>query len=270
MCFSILYAKAPLLCSYEREINQAQRSAIKRIQEQDSSPAQPMILCVSEVPKVFEEDEHPFLELTDGWYRIRATLDSTLTRAVHKGHIKLGSKLAISGAKVSCARAANFLLHHTDIPPSPQRVGTPDATDVLQALEVSALSIEGNATSLARWDARLGFAPRPFVATLRSLTPDGGTIPLMDIIITRIHPMGFQSAEREAEGPEGETRIAQEVWCEADEVAKQDEWEKKRVEVTSRIEAQFEGRARRLDNVVALLQERARGVVGDSSQSYGE
>ena len=98
---------------YEREINLAQRSSIKRIQEQDSSAAIPLVLCVSDIrwaepPEAREmnPDEEPLLviaglELTDGWYRIRANIDMTLRSAVERGRIVVGCKLAISGARVS-------------------------------------------------------------------------------------------------------------------------------------------------------------------------
>lgn len=47
------------------------------------------------------EEGLPELELSDGWYRIRTTIDETLARALNKGRIKVGVKLAITGARVS-------------------------------------------------------------------------------------------------------------------------------------------------------------------------
>lgn len=105
-----------LSCRYEREINRAERPAIKRIQEYDSPASLPMVLCVSQIrweetPNELENAEaHDSaltivgLELTDGWYRIRANVDRTLKSACERGKIVLGCKLAISGAKVrKCA-----------------------------------------------------------------------------------------------------------------------------------------------------------------------
>ena len=68
-----------------------------------------MVLCVSNIvtwaPAADDEewtsDPHPELEVTDGWYRLRARIDLPLARAVRRGLIKVGSKLAVSGAKVT-------------------------------------------------------------------------------------------------------------------------------------------------------------------------
>ena len=69
-----------------------------------------MVLCVSGVyhppPTVDESGKNvhvkPYLELTDGWYRINAEVDECLARAVDKGTIRVGRKLAMSGSRVSC------------------------------------------------------------------------------------------------------------------------------------------------------------------------
>lgn len=117
---------------YEREIGRAERPIVRRIQEHDSSGAVPMVLVVSAIRWVATDaavgpggkggreangsqaarggvtgSQHdgrsagmmPFLELTDGWYRIYAEVDPCLTRAVEKGRITVGQKLAICGAK---------------------------------------------------------------------------------------------------------------------------------------------------------------------------
>lgn len=62
------------------------------------------------------------------------------------------------------------------------------------------LSICGNSTSLARWDSKLGFFsqnahPSSFVACLRSLTPDGGIVTLVDVVIVKLFPEGYLEAE---------------------------------------------------------------------------
>ena len=93
---------------YEREFGNAQRPIIRRIHEHDSSASLPMVLCVTAVRQSQCYDEggkpvasKPILELSDGWYRIVSALDDCLARAVKKGRIQVGRKLAITGARVS-------------------------------------------------------------------------------------------------------------------------------------------------------------------------
>lgn len=88
----------------------AHRSAIKRIQEQDSPPSLPMVLCVSAIinsPGHRSADgileKNRALVLTDGWYNMRATVDTPLSRAIEKGKLGMGYKIAVSGAKVRCS-----------------------------------------------------------------------------------------------------------------------------------------------------------------------
>lgn len=98
-----------LTVRYEREYGAAQRPIVRRIQEHDSSPSLPMVLCVAAIhrpgPVMNEQDEpvpqKPYVDLTDGWYIIRALLDDCLARALDKRKIRVGRKLTLSGAKVS-------------------------------------------------------------------------------------------------------------------------------------------------------------------------
>lgn len=81
------------------------RPPLRLIVSQDVPASGPMILCVSDViwPKERSEDgspPHPEIEVTDGWYRLRARIDEPLARAVRKGILCAGKKIAIAGAKV--------------------------------------------------------------------------------------------------------------------------------------------------------------------------
>lgn len=40
------------------------------------------------------------IQLSDGWYRINAGADAPLTRAIERGKLRVGSKVAVSGARV--------------------------------------------------------------------------------------------------------------------------------------------------------------------------
>jgi breast cancer 2 susceptibility protein len=67
-----------------------------------------MVLCISGItwPNTDLSDDreavapYPELEVTDGWYRLRARVDAPLARAVRRGIIRIGRKIAVAGARV--------------------------------------------------------------------------------------------------------------------------------------------------------------------------
>jgi len=67
-----------------------------------------MVLCVSDIlwsgggvtDDGLKIEPYPELELTDGWYRLRAQVDLPMARAVRRGVIRVGRKLGFAGAKV--------------------------------------------------------------------------------------------------------------------------------------------------------------------------
>ncbi|CAO1625733.1 unnamed protein product [Parajaminaea phylloscopi] len=242
---------------YEREINLAQRSAIKRIQEHDSPASLPMVLCVIDVRRSRQTcdddsgstDTGPshesryghVLELTDGWYRILGQIDGPLTRAVRKGKIRRGSKLAIQGAKLESYNAG--------------------PSDVLAAFDKAVLMLTGNGTSLAPWDARLGFHRTPMVATLRSLTADGGAVPCMNIVISRLFPVAYVDASNPGGGNSGAPTSAMAskgangsgARGAAEEAEEHRQWEQRADECRSALQAEFEKEAQSLRDVQDLL-----------------
>jgi hypothetical protein len=96
--------------SYEKELNCGARPALRLITTRDTSAGLHMVLCVSDI--IWSQDSvqvgedglpgvpHPTLEVTDGWYRLRARVDEILARSVRRGVIRVGRKIAISGASV--------------------------------------------------------------------------------------------------------------------------------------------------------------------------
>lgn len=93
---------------YEKEINRGIRPALRMITTQDAPSSAPMVLCISDIIHVTSGADSAVdittkldLEVTDGWYRLRAQVDETLTRAIRKGLLKVGRKIAVAGAKVS-------------------------------------------------------------------------------------------------------------------------------------------------------------------------
>ncbi|KAI0673760.1 hypothetical protein C8Q78DRAFT_1186090 [Trametes maxima] len=209
-----------LLYRYERELNGGSRPALRLISTEDAPAACPMVLCVSNivVHGSSEEDEtsmtydpHPELEITDGWYRLRANMDWPLARAVRRGLIYVGTKLAISGAKLSGTRK--------------------EACEILDAYDNTFIELCGNATNLAPWHAKLGFVKQPFIATLDKLTPDGGMVPVMDLIITKTYPIAFLEFVKNEDG--STSRIGPRD--EKEENKAQDQWLAKREHESSRI-----------------------------------
>jgi hypothetical protein len=106
--FDVFYINSGPICSYEKELNCGARPALRLIAAQDVAAGLHMILCVSDIvwsgsgigddglPLV----PHPTLELTDGWYRLRAQVDEVLARAARRGVIRVGHKISVSGASV--------------------------------------------------------------------------------------------------------------------------------------------------------------------------
>ncbi|KAL8286420.1 hypothetical protein RQP46_004437 [Phenoliferia psychrophenolica] len=221
---------------YEREVNQAQRSPIKRIQEQDSSAGHPMVLCVSQIRwgEASETADAPLvivgLELTDGWYRIRSNVDPTLRSACERGKIVVGCKLAISGAKIESSR---------------------DGTDVLDALTRSSLTIFGNSTSLAPWHVKLGWVGHPFIAALGTLTSAGGVAPLLDVIIERAFPCGYIDMGRNSQ---------HDTWNAEEELVRADAWATGRAAAEAKLADAVEKTKGDWDDILELLQEASHRV----------
>lgn len=88
---------------------------------------------------------------------------------------------------------------------------------VLDAQDNSYLAISANSTRKAPWDAKLGFCPpQVYISTLRSLSPLGGTAPLIDVVVRKLYPVGFMEGGEEGweKGP----------WNLAEEEEKQRLW----------------------------------------------
>ncbi|TPX42340.1 hypothetical protein SeMB42_g01677 [Synchytrium endobioticum] len=156
---------------YEREINQAHRSALKLIIERDESPSKLMVLYVAVIHPSNGVTPVPTLELTDGWYCIRACMDRSLLRQLREGKIRVGLKLRIYSAKL---------------------LGPPEPCPALEVTSTTMLQLCINSTRLARWDAKLGFQERRVEAVaLRSIVAEGGDVPCIDVVIMRRFPARY-------------------------------------------------------------------------------
>ncbi|PPQ69780.1 hypothetical protein CVT26_014168 [Gymnopilus dilepis] len=184
-----------LLYRYERELNTGIRPTLRKIATQDAPAAFPMVLCVSNVfwseRGVTEDglpiDPHPELEVTDGWYRLRAQVDLPMARAVRKGVIRVGRKIGVAGARLSTERK--------------------EPSEILEAYNSTKLIFSGNSSHLMPWHAKLGFTRGPCISTLHSLTPDGGVIAALDFVIVKLHPIAYveffvdEDGKKRREGP---------------------------------------------------------------------
>ena len=153
-----------------------------------------MVLCVSAILE--SEDCQPILEVTDGWYRVRAEIDSALARAVKRGIIREGRKLVIAGARLNSERK--------------------DPVEILEAYNSVTLKISGNSSSLAPWHAKLGVQSQRYVSTLHALTPDGCLISCLDVEVMKVHPFGYiefveQDGRTVHVGPRNEAEEAKEM-----------------------------------------------------------
>ncbi|XP_057754556.1 protein BREAST CANCER SUSCEPTIBILITY 2 homolog A-like [Arachis stenosperma] len=172
---------------YEREVNHAHRSTIKRILEGDAPPSSMMILCISSIHSdhftesgnfvekqtMDQSSEVVKVELTDGWYSVNAVLDVPLSRQLAARRLFVGQKLRIWGARL-CG---------WDGPASPLEVSS----------SAVSLLLNINGTCRVHWAERLGFckAAGPPLA-FRCIKSNGGLIPQTLAGITRIYPIVYK------------------------------------------------------------------------------
>ncbi|KND03168.1 uncharacterized protein SPPG_02229 [Spizellomyces punctatus DAOM BR117] len=242
---------------YEREINRAQRSAVKLIIERDNAPSRFLVLCVADVARRFSrnnaadptgqidaESNSWALELTDGWYQIKAAVDAPLERQIKKGNIAVGSKLRICGA---------------------QLLGPPEPCPVLEATDNTQLRLSANGTRRAYWDARLGYQRAPsFTLGLRQVMADGGPIPCIDVVLCRRY------AVRHYEKVEGGSGI---VRTEKEEEEAARNWQNSYMLMYQKLAAEYE---RGLDKPITrpasdrFTKRQRTSAVGPSEEPDGE
>ncbi|THH27674.1 hypothetical protein EUX98_g6517 [Antrodiella citrinella] len=221
---------------YDRDLDSSARPPIRLITTHDTPPTCPMVLCVSDViwPGSDSEtnDALPRLELTDGWYRIRAELDICLARAVRNNRIRIGGKLATVGARLS--------------------EGNKEPGEPLEVYDSVSLKLTGNSTHLAPWHATLGFQSQPYVSTLRSLSSDGGVVAVMDVVVDRVYPVAYlEFVERDGKMTQDGPRD------EKDELVEQDRWRKRQEVAESKLRYDLEGQLNSLSQYADRLEQKA-------------
>jgi len=176
---------------FVREFVNGSRSPIRRILNRDVSAGRMMILCVSRIDYlkshgcVDGQQKDFFVELTDGWYPVRAVLDARMTYFIREGRIRVGTKLLVSSAfLVGCDDGVDPL---------------DDEYDTDTTTSSPALAIAANSCRLADWRAKLGFVPYSKqikrnegmlrVKSVLDLFDDGGKAPLMDFTVLKRNPI---------------------------------------------------------------------------------
>ncbi|KAJ1339865.1 hypothetical protein BSLG_005525 [Batrachochytrium salamandrivorans] len=165
---------------YETEINKARFSVIKQITEQDNVPTWHMVLYL--------------IELTDGWYRIRASLDDRLRFLTARGVIKIGQKLHLDGIQIK----------------------GPLPTTPLEMTSATHLKLHANGVQRAKWHTRLGYTlPYHIPRSIKSLVHNGGNIGCLDVIVVRQYPVVYKERLPNMEfiiRSEREENAAIEIW----------------------------------------------------------
>ncbi|EFA78543.1 protein kinase 3 [Heterostelium album PN500] len=162
-----------------RELIQAKPSILKKLYARDHAPESHMILCISNIisngdvdqqsdsddlggADVGTDDKKPqfpqaTIELTDGWYSMKALLDPHLTWCLKQGKLFVGQKLRIQNSKM---------------------IGNENGCEPFDADAAHVyLQLYTNSTRRAAWHETLGpQRAANFPVTLKSIIPGGGTV----------------------------------------------------------------------------------------------
>ncbi|NWW96913.1 BRCA2 protein, partial [Rhynochetos jubatus] len=214
---------------YDLEIDKSKRSAIKKITERDDAAGKTLVLCISKIislntvvspsssnKNVESKKAAAIIEVTDGWYGIRALLDPPLKAFLHRRRLTVGQKIIVHGAEL---------------------VGSQNGCTPLEAPDSLMLKISANSTRCARWHAKLGFQrdPRPFPLPLSSLYSEGGAVGCIDVVIQRTYPI--QWMEKTSAG----SYVFRNSRAEEREAAKHAEDQQKKLEALfAKIQAEYE------------------------------
>ncbi|NXR03130.1 BRCA2 protein, partial [Sagittarius serpentarius] len=214
---------------YDLEVDKSKRSAIKKITERDDAAGKTLVLCISKIislntvvspsssnKNVENKKAAAIIEVTDGWYGIRALLDPPLKAFLHRRRLTVGQKIIVHGAEL---------------------VGSQNGCTPLEAPDSLMLKISANSTRCARWHAKLGFHrdPRPFPLPLSSLYSEGGAVGCIDVVIQRTYPI--QWVEKTSAG----SYVFRNSRAEEREAAKHAEDQQKKLEALfAKIQAEYE------------------------------
>ncbi|NXJ18259.1 BRCA2 protein, partial [Dicrurus megarhynchus] len=214
---------------YDLEVDKSKRSAIKKIMERDDAAGKTLVLCISKImslntvvspsssnKNMESKKAAALIEVTDGWYGIRALLDPPLKAFLDRRRLTVGQKIIVHGAEL---------------------VGPQNGCTPLEAPDSLLLKISANSTRRARWHAKLGFHrdPRPFPLPLSSLYSEGGAVGCIDVVIQRTYPI--QWMEKTSAG----SYVFRNSRAEEREAAKHAEDQQRKLETLfAKIQAEYE------------------------------
>lgn len=171
---------------YEREINLAQRSILKKISERDDSPAPYMILIIESIEYDLNTQAMRMF-VSDGWYSLETSHDIVISGLVDLGRLRVGQKVKVASAQLVAD----------------------EACDILDAGERGVkLRIFGNSVRPARWHSKLGRqrTATMFTVSLSSISVDGGLVPCVQVVVVRRYPaiytIEWESGKRRTVGQE--------------------------------------------------------------------
>ena len=182
---------------YDREIDQAERCALRKICEHDDLASRRMVLCIASINHEGIEQSladnghgngngetkhgHSCIDLTDGWYTLPCIIDRPLKHMIKNRKISIGTKLLIFGAELT---GLNSPCHPLEVPQS------------------CSLKISTNSTRRARWYAKLGYqaTPHSYPIPLSAVYPDGGLVGCTEVVISRVYPLLFFEKREGAKG----------------------------------------------------------------------
>ncbi|ETL91337.1 hypothetical protein L917_10101, partial [Phytophthora nicotianae] len=218
---------------YQRDLNDAQRSIVKKILQRDASSLSCMVLCVAAVLPFSVDISNAVdqqlpacwnmaLVLTDGWYSVYAVPDAPLASVLWKLHAKsslVGSKLATWNALLQNSTEGIDPLDCAIVCESKWRNPLMASEDLMQW---PYLQLRYNSTRRVRLDTRLGVEKLHYVTPvnsrhrkrqpqlsftllksvpLKSLEVGGGMVRSVRIRVTRISPVLHLQAKEWTLGP---------------------------------------------------------------------
>lgn len=170
---------------YDKEIDRAERSILRKVLEKDDVSTRRMVLYVE---KILSERE---CELSDGHYGVRTVLDQEMERLFKKNVVKVGTKLMVSGAELIGLDDGCFPL---DVSKILYKIRINFVSHIFFKVPASVcLRISANSTRRVRWFTKLGACQdsSPFTISLGSVLSMGGRITRLNLCIIRIYAMLF-------------------------------------------------------------------------------